>query len=406
MLCSLGCDLFICLFLLTCFCASAASTQLSLDLTVKLTCAVPCSSSSGTVFVQGSPGSAVHISTTSEGRRAFHVRMGRGDCQTCARRIVVSEEASSSCSGSVTLQLLLHIPSKYITVQLDGKLVAGESMRGQEGRQEEDKEEELYLWAEEGVGGSNPTGFCPEGEECRNFINASCSLQVSPPPQTVRTNNSEALRRKEVTTRGSATCSACAGGQVNLARSCGNDYSSACSTSQSSVAAGAEASRSNDGVIKTNFFSGSCSHTEMQTDPWWMLDMGGRRRVSSVVIWNRADCCSNRIVGFQVRLGDSLVLQENPVCYQDQSKVSSTYYAESCEGEGRYLFVDLVGNNKILSIPFPCHYKYSKNDNYYSSSDNFNYYSSSDNFNYYPSSDNFHYYSSSDNFNYYSSSDI
>ena len=37
--------------------------------------------------------------------------------------------------------------------------------------------------------------------------------------------------------------------------------------------------------------TGSCAYT-VTADPWWAVDLGSTYDVTSVVVWNRVDCCS------------------------------------------------------------------------------------------------------------------
>jgi hypothetical protein len=46
-------------------------------------------------------------------------------------------------------------------------------------------------------------------------------------------------------------------------------------------------SRAVDGVMATDFWSGTCAQTEPQPDPWWMVDLGSTRAVYAVRVWNR-----------------------------------------------------------------------------------------------------------------------
>uniref|UniRef100_A0A8C3J743 Fucolectin tachylectin-4 pentraxin-1 domain-containing protein n=1 Tax=Calidris pygmaea TaxID=425635 RepID=A0A8C3J743_9CHAR len=50
---------------------------------------------------------------------------------------------------------------------------------------------------------------------------------------------------------------------------------------------------------------GSCSRTLREREPWWNVDLGGRRAVAAVVVKNRQDCCWERLRGAQVHVGDA-----------------------------------------------------------------------------------------------------
>ena len=62
-----------------------------------------------------------------------------------------------------------------------------------------------------------------------------------------------------------------------------------------------------DGNVNSNWFNGSCSQTQMQYDPWWMVDLGKEYPVDKVLVTSRGDCdhCVERIQGFEIRIGIS-----------------------------------------------------------------------------------------------------
>jgi hypothetical protein len=64
---------------------------------------------------------------------------------------------------------------------------------------------------------------------------------------------------------------------------------------QSSTAYGGEASRAVDGNTDGAFFSGSVTHTDAGPSEWWMVDLGGSYDIRSITVFNRTDCCSERL---------------------------------------------------------------------------------------------------------------
>lgn len=60
--------------------------------------------------------------------------------------------------------------------------------------------------------------------------------------------------------------------------------------------------------------AGTCSHTDITSpQPWWRDDLGISKTVSVVDIVNRDDC-SERLTDYQVSVGDSPNVLENPLC--------------------------------------------------------------------------------------------
>ncbi|KPP59372.1 hypothetical protein Z043_122714, partial [Scleropages formosus] len=91
-----------------------------------------------------------------------------------------------------------------------------------------------------------------------------------------------------------------------------------CVSTETNVALGKMATQSSEwnsktGAIKANdgnpnsvFRQNSCSCTKRETAPWWRVNLVREFIVSSVTITNRGDCCSERINGAEIRIGNSL----------------------------------------------------------------------------------------------------
>ena len=73
-------------------------------------------------------------------------------------------------------------------------------------------------------------------------------------------------------------------------------------TSQSSTDYGGVAQYALDGNTDSNFFSSSCSCTGNENNPWWMVDLQQSYSIESVKVWNRGDCCPERLVPLQVSI--------------------------------------------------------------------------------------------------------
>uniref|UniRef100_A0A6I8QQG6 II-FBPL precursor n=1 Tax=Xenopus tropicalis TaxID=8364 RepID=A0A6I8QQG6_XENTR len=133
---------------------------------------------------------------------------------------------------------------------------------------------------------------------------------------------------------------------INLARSEG------VSVSQSSVYPlnpPPNAQTAVDGNKETNYYVHPCAHTNKDFAPWWQLDLKKSIKIWTVVITTRRDCCSERLLGAEIRVGDSAD-NKNPVC--DTIKVGSQgTITLCCEGlEGRYVSVVIPGREENLSL--------------------------------------------------------
>uniref|UniRef100_A0A6I8SNS5 Fucolectin uncharacterized LOC100491211 n=1 Tax=Xenopus tropicalis TaxID=8364 RepID=A0A6I8SNS5_XENTR len=109
------------------------------------------------------------------------------------------------------------------------------------------------------------------------------------------------------------------------------------------------AGRAIDGVKLTDLHQGPCTHTNNEYQPWWQLDLKKRYKVKSVIVVNRGDCCSERLKGAEIRVGDSPT-NNNPVCgtINDVSQATNILF---CNGmEGRYLSVVIPGRKEHLTL--------------------------------------------------------
>lgn len=65
------------------------------------------------------------------------------------------------------------------------------------------------------------------------------------------------------------------------------------------------ANRAVDGNTDGHWHRGSVSHTNNGTEnPWWEVDLLEEHYISSITIYNRTDCCSDRLNNFVIRVSD------------------------------------------------------------------------------------------------------
>jgi hypothetical protein len=60
-----------------------------------------------------------------------------------------------------------------------------------------------------------------------------------------------------------------------------------------------------DANLKMNDAKSSVSHTQGEASPWWEVDLGAVYDIGKVVIWNRKDCCWDRLQGFVVSTSET-----------------------------------------------------------------------------------------------------
>ncbi|MFT5527391.1 MAG: hypothetical protein ACI9HK_005373, partial [Pirellulaceae bacterium] len=71
---------------------------------------------------------------------------------------------------------------------------------------------------------------------------------------------------------------------------------------QSSVDFNSPASNAVDGNHDGRF--GSCSCTKLEPNAWWEVDLGGVFPIDSVAVWNRTDCCPERLDNLTIGILD------------------------------------------------------------------------------------------------------
>lgn len=131
-------------------------------------------------------------------------------------------------------------------------------------------------------------------------------------------------------------------------------------TFQSTTAYGAFSSRAVDRD------AGSCTHTgygysksfENSKDPWWVVDLGARRKITRILITNRKDCCGDRLSDFEIRIGDAIPLgngrgnsaTRNRICQSGLSVPEGITKEFRCPMVGRYIVIRIPGENKVLTL--------------------------------------------------------
>ncbi len=73
---------------------------------------------------------------------------------------------------------------------------------------------------------------------------------------------------------------------------------------QSSTGYGGDPARAVDGNTGGDFMKRSVTHTTEELQPWWDVDLGAVRSVERIVIWNRTDCCDERLSDFDVLVSE------------------------------------------------------------------------------------------------------
>lgn len=126
-------------------------------------------------------------------------------------------------------------------------------------------------------------------------------------------------------------------------------------TSQSSTGYEGVPSRAVDGNTSGNWRDGSITHTNSEYQPWWQVDLGSRKSIDYVSLWNRTNCCSSRLSAFYVLVSDVPFASQTLSEVLSQTGVSAYYFSGTAgsptnidiERVGRYVRVQLTGTNPL-----------------------------------------------------------
>ncbi len=83
------------------------------------------------------------------------------------------------------------------------------------------------------------------------------------------------------------------------------------------------ASKAVDGSIEGTFTNLSVSSTLQQNNPWWQADLGSSQNISEIAIYNRSDCCPERLRNVFVFVSDSPFTSSDPNVVKNQPGVST-----------------------------------------------------------------------------------
>jgi YD repeat-containing protein len=89
----------------------------------------------------------------------------------------------------------------------------------------------------------------------------------------------------------------------------------------------ADAHRAVDGNTNGNYAAGSVTQTETYDKPFWQVPISGPNVVNQIDIWNRTDCCSERLANFYVFVSADYVMSNDPVTASRQPGVWSYFFS-------------------------------------------------------------------------------
>uniref|UniRef100_A0A1I8HJQ1 SUEL-type lectin domain-containing protein n=1 Tax=Macrostomum lignano TaxID=282301 RepID=A0A1I8HJQ1_9PLAT len=111
---------------------------------------------------------------------------------------------------------------------------------------------------------------------------------------------------------------------------------------QSSVAFNGQCGRALDGNTARNYGRNSCTHTKQQPRPWWQATLKNVSRVKAIRIFNRGDCCAERLNSFTVQV-------DGRVCAVHKSAKPFDVKKLACNMNGRVVRIVNTGGT-ILTL--------------------------------------------------------
>ncbi|HEY3840396.1 MAG TPA: LamG-like jellyroll fold domain-containing protein, partial [Bryobacteraceae bacterium] len=112
-----------------------------------------------------------------------------------------------------------------------------------------------------------------------------------------------------------------------------------------------------DGNTDGNFYDGSVTHTNVENNAWWQVDLGASAAVNSVTVWNRTDCCSDRLADYWVFVSNTpFSSTDTPATLQSRAGTWSNHQTSAPNpsttvsvlgSHGQYVRVQLDGTNYL-----------------------------------------------------------
>ena len=119
--------------------------------------------------------------------------------------------------------------------------------------------------------------------------------------------------------------------------------------------AGGPATLAIDGNTNGNWFASSVTSTNYEYQPWWQVDLGASYAIDSINVWNRSDCCADRLSNFYILVSEQPFASTNLVSTLSQPGVTGYYIVgqggypttQAIQRTGRYVRVQLTGTNYL-----------------------------------------------------------
>jgi hypothetical protein len=104
-----------------------------------------------------------------------------------------------------------------------------------------------------------------------------------------------------------------------------------------------------DGNTDGYFLNKSTTHTSYEQGAWWQVDLGSKKNINQIIIYNRTDCCVDRLSNYQVSISNKADFSTHT--YQQDFHVApnpkKTIKLNTPGKQGRYVRIQLLDKNYL-----------------------------------------------------------
>ncbi len=104
-----------------------------------------------------------------------------------------------------------------------------------------------------------------------------------------------------------------------------------------------------DGNTDGYFLNKSTTHTHYEQGAWWQVDLGGEKNIKQIIIYNRTDCCVNRLSNYQVSISNKADFSTHT--YQQDFHVAPNpkkiIQLDASGKQGRYVRIQLLDSDYL-----------------------------------------------------------
>ncbi|VVM22407.1 hypothetical protein BSPWISOXPB_4750 [uncultured Gammaproteobacteria bacterium] len=109
------------------------------------------------------------------------------------------------------------------------------------------------------------------------------------------------------------------------------------------------ASQAVNGNTKGVWYNNSITHTNYEQGAWWQVDLGSKKNISQIIIYNRTDCCANRLSNYQVSISNKADFSTHT--YQQDFHVAPNpkkiIQLDASGKQGRYVRIQLLDKDYL-----------------------------------------------------------